>query len=341
MFRWVFLIFLAAQAAAAESTVDIDTAAKIYQAAAIREQVRASLGAMPEHIRQLFAADSGAQLTETQLAAVSAAAVRGFRIDVFEAPALRSFADHLDTVTVTKTAAFLASDLGRRMVTADVALATLGESNIDKVMSGDIAAPSTPKRDVIIDKLERATHSTESTVQIFLSMGEAVAVGTAVGSGIDTAGVEERAHRSGESSRAGLEENMRLPMRRFMAYGYRDLSDSDLKHLLTFMESPAGRHYVTAYNASMGAGFDAMGRRTGEQLGESLRELAQAQMSAPQPNRPPPGIAAPPPVLPHGTSPPGSPAAPDSAPLPGSPAAPGAAPPPGSTEPPPSPVPND
>ena len=28
----------------------------------------------------------------------------------------------------------------------------------------------------------------------------------------------------------------------------------------------------------MGAGFDAMGRRTGEQLGESLRELAQAQL---------------------------------------------------------------
>ena len=28
----------------------------------------------------------------------------------------------------------------------------------------------------------------------------------------------------------------------------------------------------------MGAGYDAMGRRTGEQLGESLRELAQASM---------------------------------------------------------------
>ena len=34
--------------------------------------------------------------------------------------------------------------------------------------------------------------------------------------------------------------------------------------------------YVAAYNEAMGAGFDAMGRRTGEQLGESLRELALA-----------------------------------------------------------------
>ena len=53
----------------------------------------------------------------------------------------------------------------------------------------------------------------------------------------------------------------------------------------------------------MDAGFDAMGRRTGEQLGESLRELAQADVSVPQ-SMPPSGIAAPPPVLPHTTKPP-------------------------------------
>jgi hypothetical protein len=284
---------------AAQSSVDIDTAANVYQAAAIREQVRASLGAMPEHIRQLFAADSAAKLSDTQLAAVTAAAVRGFRIDVFEAPALQAFADHLDAATVARTEAFLASDVGRRMVAADVALATLGEAKIDKVMNGEITAPSTPKRDAIVDKLERATHSTESTVDIFLSMGQAVAIGTAVGSGMDPAAVAERAHRSGESSRAEMEENMRLPMRRFMAYGYRDLSDSDLKHVLAFMESAAGKRYVTAYNAAMGAGFDAMGRRTGEQLGESLRELAQAQRQPAPESLPPTGIAAPPPVLPH------------------------------------------
>jgi hypothetical protein len=299
MIRFVLLMLLTANVYAAESTVDIDTAAKIYQAAAIREQVRASLGTMPEHIRKLFEADSSAKLSDPQLAAVSAAAVRGFRIDVFEAPALQALANHLDTATVNKTQAFLASDLGRRMVTADVALATLGETNIDKVMNGQITAPSTPKRDAIVDKLERATRSTESTVQIFLSMGQAVAIGTAVGSGMDPAAVEDRAHKSGEASRAELEENMRLPMRRFLAYGYRDLSDSDLKHMLSFLESASGKRYVAAYNASMGAGFDAMGRRTGEQLGESLRELAQAQMPPPREAAPPPGIAAPPPVLPH------------------------------------------
>src|ERR1700726_582117 len=280
-FALLSLLSLTANVYAAESTVDIDTAAKIYQAAAVREQVRASLGAMPEHIRQLFAADSSAKLSDPQLAAVSAAAVRGFRIDVFEAPALQAFAEHLDAATVAKSQAFLTSELGKRVVTADVALSTLGETNIDKVMNGQMTAPSTPKRDAIVDKLERATHSTESTVQIFLSMGQAVAIGTAIGSGMDPVAVEQRAHKSGEASRAALEENMRLPMRRFMAYGYRDLSDSDLKHLLAFMVSTPGKRYITAYNEAMGAGFNAMGRRTGEQLGESLRELALAEMSPP------------------------------------------------------------
>jgi hypothetical protein len=59
------------------------------------------------------------------------------------------------------------------------------------------------------------------------------------------------------------------------------------------LESPAGKRYVAAYNASMSAGFDAMGRRTGEQLGESLREMAQADLAAPPQAMPPAGIALP------------------------------------------------
>jgi len=314
MFRFVVLMVLAGSLYAAEPAVDIDTAAKIYQAAAIREQVRASLESMPAQIRQLFSRDVSAHFSEQQLAAVTAAAKRGFRIDVFEAPALSALAQNLDAATVSKAQEFLAGDLGRRMVAADVAAAELGEANIDKIMSGELTAPSTPKRDALFSKIERATHSAESTVQIFLSMGEAVAVGTAIGSGMDPKGVAERALKSGESGRAELEASMHEPMRRFIAYAYRGLSDSDLKHLLAFLESPAGARYVAAYNASMGAGYDAMGKRTGEELGESLRELAQAQ---PDPfENVPPGIAAPRSASPGPPAPPAAPpaAAPDAPP---------------------------
>jgi hypothetical protein len=287
MFRIVLLMLLSTSLYAAESTVDIETAAKIYQDAAMREQVRASLGTMPAHIRQLFAADTAAQLSDAQLNAVTAAAKRGFRIDVFEAPALSALAANLDEATVKKSEAFLASDLGRRMVAADVATALLEEPQIDKIMSGELSAPSTPQRDVLFDKLERASRSTESTVQIFISMGQAVAIGTAVGAGRDMATVAESARKSGEASRTGLEQNMREPLRRYLAYSYRDMSNADLKRLLAFLESPPGKHYVTAYIASLGAGFDAMGRRCGEQLGESLRELAQAQLDVPTAGPPP------------------------------------------------------
>jgi len=291
MLRFALLMFLTTGAYAAQS-VDIETAAKIYQEAAVREQVRASLGAMPEHIRQLFSADAAAPLSDPQLNAVTAAAKRAFRIDVFEVPALSALAANLDPATAKKTEEFLMSDLGRRMVAADAATAALEEAKIDKIMKGEIAAPSTPQRDVLLEKLELASRSTESTVKIFLSMGQAVAIGTAVGAGRDSAGVAESARKSGETSRPGLEQNMRVPMRRYLAYSYRDLSDADLKHLLTFLESPPGKRYVSAYIASLGAGFDAMGRRCGEQLGESLRELAQAQMAVTTLG-PPPGIAAP------------------------------------------------
>jgi hypothetical protein len=281
----LLLVLAAGSVFAADTAVDIDTAAKIYQEAAVRDQVRASLVSMPKQIRDMFSRDDSARLSQEQLAAVDSAATHGFRIDVFEAPALSAFAHDLDVSSVVKIEAFLQSDLGKRMVSDDLASATMGEANIDKVMSGETSVPVTPKRAALIDKLEHATRSTESTVAIFLSMGQAVAVGTAIGSGLDQKSVAERAQKSGEASRPGLEHDMREPMRRFLAYSYRDLSDSDLKHLVAFLESPAGSRYVTAYNAAMGAGYDAMGRRTGEQLGESLRELAQAN-AGPEPSTP-------------------------------------------------------
>jgi hypothetical protein len=287
MFRFSLLLLIAANAYSAAPAVDIETAAQIYQDAGMREQVRASLATMPMHIRQQFEGNTSSSLTDSQRAAVTAAAEHGFRIDVFEAPALSALAANLDVDTVKKVEAFLSSDLGKRMVSADVALANLGEEQLDKVMSGETVAPTTPQRDALFAKLEVASRSTESTVQIFLSMGTAVALGTAIGAGLDTGPVEERARKSGESSRASLEENMRAPMRRYIAYDYRDFSDADLKHLLTFLQTNAGKRYVLAYTASLGAGFDAMGKRCGEQVGDSLRELAMAQLTTESADRVP------------------------------------------------------
>ncbi|HLW25852.1 MAG TPA: DUF2059 domain-containing protein, partial [Steroidobacteraceae bacterium] len=306
----------AARLQAAEPAIDIDSAAQVYQAAAAREQVRAALPSMPNQIKQLFARDPAAALSEPQLAAIKSAAERGFRIDVFEAPALAAFARNLDAETVAKSKEFLASDLGRRMVAADVAAAQLGEANIEKIMNGDLSTPLSPRRTQLIERLERATHSADSTAQVYLSMGEAVSVGIAIGSGQDPVAVAQRAAKSGESERAGMEQQMRMPMQRFLAYAYRNLSDSDLKHLLAFLDSAAGRHYVAAYNAAMQAGYEAMGKRTGEQLGESLRELAQAQLDAPSHGQDDSGLEphrAPAPAIPVAPS---TPAAPGEAPAP-------------------------
>jgi len=294
MFRFAFLLCAATTAHAAIAPVDIDTAAQVYQAAAIREQVRASLGSMPGHIRKLFQGNTSTPLSDKQLDAVNVAAIRAFRIDVFEAPALSAFAANLDADTVRKAEVFLSSDAGKRWVAADLALAALSDEQTDKIMNGDIAAPSTAQRDALVEKLERAERSSESTVQILLTMGTAVASGTAVGSGMDPKPVEERARRSGEASRQSLEDGMREPMRRYMAYGYRDLSDADLKHVLSFLQSSPGKQYISAYLASLGAGFYAMGRRCGEQLGESLREMAMAQLLNEGADHEPPAAVRPP-----------------------------------------------
>jgi hypothetical protein len=237
------------------------------------------LGSMPAQIRKLFQGNTSTPLTDAQLDAVNLAATRAFRIDVFDAPALSAFAANLDADTLKKAEAFLETDAGKRMVAADLKLASLSDADADKVMNGDISAPTTAQRNALFDKLERAERSAESTVQILLTMGTAVAAGTAVGSGMEPGPVEQRARKSGEAGRQAMEENLRESMRRYLAYGYRDLSDADLKRVLSFLQSTEGKRYISAYLASLGAGFYAMGRRCGEQLGESLRELAMAQLA--------------------------------------------------------------
>lgn len=320
MIRFACLLLLTAnlhagELYAAQAAVDIDTAASVYQAAALREQVRASLGSMPAKIRQMFAGDKSAVLSDKHLDAVTAAAKRAFQITVFEPPALSALASNLDSGTVRKSLAFLTSDLGQRMVAADVALAGIDESQIDAIMSGKLAATSTPQRDALTSQLEQDTQSTDSAVEIYLRIGKALAVGTAIGSGMDPKAAAARADKASDASaREDLANDLREPLRRYIAYGYRDLSDGDLKRLSAFLESAAGKRFVTAYNAAMSAGYDAMGQRCGEQIGESWRELAQAQANELPILAAPPGIAAPQGIAePQGTAaPPGSamPAAP-------------------------------
>jgi hypothetical protein len=287
MIRFATLLLLAANLHAASppieaGAVNIETAATVYEAAAVRDQVRASLDTMPAKIRQMFAADSAAGLNAPQLDAVTAAAKHGFRIVVFEPPALSAFASNLDPATVKKSLTFLASDLGQRMVAADVALARLDEKDIDKVMSGEIKLTSTPERDALTRKLEAETGATDSAVEVYLRIGRALAVGTAIGSGMDPIAAGDRASKAATSAEVqDLRKNLQEPLLRYLAYGYRDLSDADLAHLSEFLESPAGKRYVAAYNAAMSAGFDAMSQRCGEQIGESWRELANARLPPP------------------------------------------------------------
>ncbi len=285
MFRFVFFLLLCANTLAANPAVDVNTAGEVYLAAGIREQVSASLGAMPAKIRQIYAADTRATLSAKQLAAAYAAAKRGFRIDVFEPPALAAFAANLDQRAVKKSLDFLASDTGQRMVAADIAVSKLDEATINKITSGMLSTPLSPERDALFAKLEQAAHSAESAVQIYLTIGRALAVGTELGAGLDLQAAEQHVKSRDAATPAGdMESGLNMPLRRYMAYGYRDLSDADLRKLLSFLDSNAGKTYVKAYIAAMSAGFQAMGRRCGGQIGESWRELAQAQAPpAPQP----------------------------------------------------------
>jgi hypothetical protein len=255
------------------AAIDIDTAGKVFEAASVREQVRASLGSMPKRIREMFAAESNNQWSDAQLDAIGHAAEKGFRIDVFEPAALAAFAASMDAKSAQKTLQFLRTDLGLRMVKSDLAIAALDEATIDKILTGKAAGPLDAKRAVVIDKLEHASRSAESTVDVFLALGRAVATGTAIGTGRDPLAVEAEVRKSADAGRSQLIESMRESMRRYLDYGYRDLSTADLNGLIAYLRNRAGKAYVAAYSAAVSRGYEAMGKRCGEEIEDALREV--------------------------------------------------------------------
>ncbi|MDE2305510.1 MAG: DUF2059 domain-containing protein [Gammaproteobacteria bacterium] len=274
-----FVLLLAASSAAfAGAGVDFDTAGRIYLAAGLREQVSASLPAMPGKLRDLFTSGGTGTLDAKRLAAVDAAAHRAFRIDVFEPQALAAFAAHLDPDAAARTLAFLSSPTGQRMVRDDIALAKLDEKTIDAVAQGKIAVPSSPSRARLFARLETASRATESAATVYLTIGRSIAVGKALGYGLNLEEAEQEVDK-GQSTQpsAALEHSLEQPLGRYLAYGYRDLSERDLRRMVAFFESAPGKTYVDASIAALSAGFQSMGRRCGERIGESWRELARAE----------------------------------------------------------------
>ena len=286
---FLLLLGLSASALAAPSPVTIDSAGRLYLAAGLREQVSASLDGMPEKLRRMFLSESHGKIDAARLAAVTAAAKRTFRIDVFEPSALAAFAAHLDPATVAKTLGFLASPTGRRMVAADVALAKLDPATTDAIANGKLGTPASAQRAALFQRIATVTRATESAAEVYMTMGRSLAVGKAMGYGLDLQDARASVGKKTPPP-ADLLKSLEVPLERYVAYDYRDLSDADLRDMLTFFESPAGKTYVNASIAALTAGYRSMSRRCGERIGESWREIArsEAQDSSESAPNPPP-----------------------------------------------------
>ena len=273
---FLLLLGLSATVLAAPPSVSIDAAGRLYLAAGMREQVSASLDGMPQKLRRMFVSESQGKLDAARLSAVTAAAKHTFRIDVFEPSALAAFAAHLDPATVESTLAFLASPTGQRMVAADVALAKLDPAATDAVANGKVAAPATPQRAALFQRIAAVTRATDSAAEVYMTMGRSLAVGKAMGYGLDLKDARASVGKKTPPP-ADLLSSLVVPLERYVAYDYRDLSDADLRNMLAFFDSAAGKTYVNASIEALVAGYRSMSRRCGERIGESWREIARSE----------------------------------------------------------------
>ena len=256
---------------AAEADVDAATAAQVYAAAETREQMRPAYKAMPAQMRKIFAMRGS--FTEERLAAVEIATEASFREEIFEPTVLISLATNLDPGTASKTLEFLGGSLGRRLMAAQIAIARLDQSDADKIMLGETEVSSTPQRDAIITQIEQAAKTAETTAAIFMTMEQGVLDGSILGTGKKVPPENERLRKEKEARRIEIESQMREPLRRLLAYGYRDLSNDELAQILDFIQSTEGRNYIQAYFVALQAGYEAMGKSCGIEIAKKWRAI--------------------------------------------------------------------
>ena len=256
---------------AAEAEVDAATAAQVYAAAETREQMRPAYRAMPTQMRKIFAMRGS--FTEERLAAVEAATETSFREEIFEPVVIGALATNLDSETASKALEFLGGSLGRRLMAAQIALARLDQADTDRIMLGETAVPSTPQRDAMIVQIEQAAKTAETTAAIFMTMEQAVFDGSVLGTGNNLSPENERLRKKKEVRRVEIESQMREPLRRFLTYGYRDLSNDELAQILNFIRSTEGRSYVQAYFVALQEGYEAMGKSCGIEIAKKWQSI--------------------------------------------------------------------
>ena len=103
--------------------------------------------------------------------------------------------------------------------------------------------PPRPERLNLIGELDRATKATATSVEIFINSNLAVATAVTLSLPQENPVPLSEIRKKFEASRAAIENALREQTRISLLYTYRSLSDSEIREVINFADSPAGSKF--------------------------------------------------------------------------------------------------
>jgi hypothetical protein len=191
-----------------------------------------------------------------------------FNAEVLYARMSRELAHDVDAAKLTEALAWYDSPLGRRVTAVELAAARLaGERDASMAPEADRLSPG---RVALVDRLDSGLGASETTVDITVAVVRSL-----------VEAFQPALPALANLNRSQLDEQLALARNRTLAVfkpayvagmvvAYQSLSDAELAEYLRYVESQAGRWYMSQTNRALLRAIDVAARATAAELAPAL-----------------------------------------------------------------------
>jgi Uncharacterized protein conserved in bacteria (DUF2059) len=196
-----------------------------------------------------------------------------FSADILYSRIKAEFQRDLESGRLQTALAWYESPLGKRIIGQELA-ALVAPGSADAVADLEQHRPSARRID-LIERLDTGGGASETTVDVTVAIVRSLTVAFQPGLPAVAGLNRDQLDRQITTARNRTLENMRRICMVSMLLAYRGLSDDELEQYVQFVESDAGRWYMTVMNGALLTAVDAAAAATASELATAMPQLVR------------------------------------------------------------------
>lgn len=207
---------------------------------------------------------------------IAAAVEESFAAARFRALSARAFRERAATLPWRELVVALSSPLVREMERVEREARTI--ESLDAYRAFLHSSPPTPERRALVERLDRATDTSELAVDVQAVLSAAILEGINESLPFERRRPHGDVEAAVESARSSLGEKARAELRLTFLLNYREFSDAELRGYVEFLESENGRSLSRAIVDSLRFALDDAAGRLRQAISDRAREIGRTRI---------------------------------------------------------------